>query len=1119
MSRIFRLSVIAAVLLAALALAACGGKKTRLVPQLAPIGSGGLQAADDAHRVAPPIQAAISLDEALAELEGMECPEGVDEALWGELKDALEEALLTQAESRLSSRDSTGSNSGLESPDSTVRGPTARFASTPPTGDANRVNDLAISDNGDGTYTLTWHYRNLGDYDQNGTVAVEDIIPLALHYGEEVLYHRHNSLQAVIDGSNNGCIGIEDITPIAMNFAVDVHHYALEGALEEEGPWEPIQEIMRDSGIGDGRLEFLVELDALSWGLYRVVPYDDQGVAGIPGVVASVAPVIHSISPLSGTEGAEVVFTADVTGAWPLTYEWDFGGGAVPNVSGDSSPRVTMGLTGTYDARLTVANNAGEDDLEFTLTVSHPRGAWWMYGHDARHTHRSEFVGPQEPTVKWRHSITTDCKTGLVVGSDGEICIGNGHQFYSINPMGYEEWLYGTYGSTTSLAAVAADGTVYVGYRSGDEKGLCAFSPEGTLIWHAEIGSVSYSSPVIGDDGTIYIGTRRNGFYDGFCAINRDGSTKWTYTEIGDISTSAAIGADGAIYVGSEDRFLYAFNPDGTLKWKYEFPYTLQRGRGSPSVGKDGCIYVAVNSLTAINPDGTLRWSCETGGTAEGPAIGMDGTIYIPGLNNKFHAVSHDGTLKWSFETEDGIYTRPAVDAEDTIYFGCRDGYIYALNRDGTLKWRYLARDCVSADPCIGADGTLYVASEDGFVYAFGDAEEQCAEWMHTWGGDSRDRGYGIAADSTGGILVAGSTCSFGAGDEDVLLLTYDSSGSLLQAKTWGTTKEEKAYGTGLDGNGNIFVMGLWSMHPLVLKLDANLNPQWARAWKGEFADWVNATVVDSMGNTYFAGGRSDVMFSPWIPYLLKYNAQGDVEYSMQLNPGYSMAVKSLAIDSNGYLYLGGTLEDFEGDLSAGLLMKFDVSGTLLEAKTITGDFRCINDMCLDDQDNLYAACGTRLLKFGPDGVLLWAGSIDIPESAYIKCMAVRDDGTLYIGGGTRFYGGSDLLVLTVDSSSGLPMSCKVWNGVQIDEAYAVAFDGDGNAYFAGRACFADGYWFDLPVDRSSVSITFGSIECDLELIERESTVLEGTVDFPEGIVDLGGGDSSDVLIIKNPPF
>ena len=60
-----------------------------------------------------------------------------------------------------------------------------------------------------------------------------------------------------------------------------------------------------------------------------------------------------------------------------------------------------------------------------------------------------------------------------------------------------------------------------------------------------------FSSPAIGSDGTIYVGSFDNNLY----AINHTyGSEKWRF-ETGDwIYSSPAIGADGTIYVGSNDN-------------------------------------------------------------------------------------------------------------------------------------------------------------------------------------------------------------------------------------------------------------------------------------------------------------------------------------------------------------------------------------------------------------------------------------------------------------------------------------------------------------------------------------------------------------------------------------
>ena len=67
------------------------------------------------------------------------------------------------------------------------------------------------------------------------------------------------------------------------------------------------------------------------------------------------------------------------------------------------------------------------------------------------------------------------------------------------------------------------------------------------------------SSPAIGTDGTIYVGSRDKNLY----AINPDGSKKWAFKTGNWVTSPPAIGSDGTIYVGSKDKNLYPISPDG----------------------------------------------------------------------------------------------------------------------------------------------------------------------------------------------------------------------------------------------------------------------------------------------------------------------------------------------------------------------------------------------------------------------------------------------------------------------------------------------------------------------------------------------------------------------------
>ena len=102
---------------------------------------------------------------------------------------------------------------------------------------------------------------------------------------------------------------------------------------------------------------------------------------------------------------------------------------------------------------------------------------------------------------------------------------------------------------------------------------------------------------------------------------------KWIFTTGGEVASSPAIGVNGTIYVGSADNKLYAINPDGTRKWSFNASGVVG---SSPAIGADGTIYVGSydSNLYAVNPNGSEKWSFTAGGEiVSSPAIGPDGTL------------------------------------------------------------------------------------------------------------------------------------------------------------------------------------------------------------------------------------------------------------------------------------------------------------------------------------------------------------------------------------------------------------------------------------------------------------------------------------------------------------
>ena len=150
-------------------------------------------------------------------------------------------------------------------------------------------------------------------------------------------------------------------------------------------------------------------------------------------------------------------------------------------------------------------------------------------------------------------------------------------------------------------------------------------------------------------------------------------------------------------------------------------------------------------------------WRAQLNGVPGGPAIGEDGTIYVPtGASTvdlgqgSLYAINPDGTQKWRFVLPIGppnnaggcrqiaAHATPAIADDGTIYVHTQSGYtgngafctagpshVYAVNPNGTEKWHHqlnLGAAVFSggtlSSPVIASDGTILVGSKDTAVYA-----------------------------------------------------------------------------------------------------------------------------------------------------------------------------------------------------------------------------------------------------------------------------------------------------------------------------------------------------------------------------------------------------------------
>lgn len=280
----------------------------------------------------------------------------------------------------------------------------------------------------------------------------------------------------------------------------------------------------------------------------------------------------------------------------------------------------------------------------------------------------------------------------------------------------------------------------------------------GGIQWQFEAERPITSTPVIGNNGMIFIGSVNNVFY----ALSSTGMLRWSFTADDDLRTSALVGPDDSIYFSSRAGTIYALDINGNLKWNLEteeridsspvmndsgtifltssagkiyaidqdgsIEWTLKINRGissSPAIDEDGNLYVGtlltllepVGYLMSISPDGEILWTKEVETSLiSDPAMDQDGNIFISGTDGKLYAFSSNGELLWNYDVGRRL-TSAAVSRDGNIYVCSFDDHLHALSNHGELLWKFETGGYISSSPSISADGRIFFGSSDGFFY------------------------------------------------------------------------------------------------------------------------------------------------------------------------------------------------------------------------------------------------------------------------------------------------------------------------------------------------------------------------------------------------------------------
>jgi len=297
--------------------------------------------------------------------------------------------------------------------------------------------------------------------------------------------------------------------------------------------------------------------------------------------------------------------------------------------------------------------------------------------------------------VLWNCSVGSKVSKP-VIGPDGVIYAYSSTILYAIYSNGTLKWEYEIPGGASQFYDPPAVGsnTIYLGAA---EKILAIDSTDPNSQdpkWIFFTNTNQRSGPVLSpDEKILYFGSY--GAYTFYALDTNPNATErvlWSYVtgtsySDGGAQSAPVIGPDGTIYIGTGSHF-YAFDPDPNatnhVKWNITLDYPVQQLK-SPVIASDGTIYMAASSasagaLYAFDPNATdhIKWILNLGSFGYTPVIGADGTIYLGlgGTNRSFVAVNPNGTVKWRYTIASGTAGMgPEIGSDGTLYIGSTIGF------------------------------------------------------------------------------------------------------------------------------------------------------------------------------------------------------------------------------------------------------------------------------------------------------------------------------------------------------------------------------------------------------------------------------------------------------------
>jgi hypothetical protein len=284
-----------------------------------------------------------------------------------------------------------------------------------------------------------------------------------------------------------------------------------------------------------------------------------------------------------------------------------------------------------------------------------------------------------------------------------------------------------------------------------------------------------------------------------------------TGTDVGSSVTQTAdggflaAGSTDSAGAGSSDLWILRTDFEGNVLWEKTY-------------GGNSMEYMEFSAIRETSDRGIVVAGASAtlgvGGMYDGWLVRLDGMGQV--LWEKSYGGAMNDFLFRPFEVGGGRFI--AIGGTGSFGSGGGDAWVLWIDEHGQLT-QEMAYGAHGDEMAIGASLTTAGLLLGGTTSSFGaggrdawamlvDPVTGAVVWSKSYGGASDDSFWGVTAVGDGGFVVVGSTESFGAGGSDAWVMKLDGNGNPLWEKTYGGSGDDDASSVVEMDHGNIAVLG-----------------------------------------------------------------------------------------------------------------------------------------------------------------------------------------------------------------------------------------------------------------------------------------------------------------------